>query len=453
MAFSLVALVLFARELLGRLARVGAIRLAAPRLGVRLTAGLLVVVFLTKIAMLWFVAQHYRESWSRGLPITIPPLAPAGHADAIAVANVLLAVGEAFLLWCLAAGVDSDAPRRYPRTILASGSMMAVIALGAPILTAPDAYLSVGYSLTGLGAYHPPALPFHGDLQAINHVWGTPIIPSLYGPLWIGIISGALSFVPGLLGKLLALRTLALLAFSGTLATLAGMRLPRSIVALVALNPDWWLQLVTNAHADVLAVLFAALAGAAIVHKRPAWAVVGTVAAGLVKLPYAIACLAMFILSARREERIRYSALSLGCSLLVTAALARAGLLIAFPRTLHALHGNVADPIHLTAAVLAVVVLFAGLVLRLRFRTGGWLFPAWGPAPLPWYLTLGVPYAAATRREGTTFLIIAPIAMLLQDAMFYRPWLGEVSFVLALIWAVTLLPLKMGGVAAKPKTP
>ena len=66
---------------------------------------------------------------------------------------------------------------------------MVLLALRAHAVTAFDLYAYVGYAkLAGVhAAYAPPPTRFPGEFGAINDAWGTPLVASYYGPLWIAI--------------------------------------------------------------------------------------------------------------------------------------------------------------------------------------------------------------------------------------------------------------------------
>ena len=52
-----------------------------------------------------------------------------------------------------------------------------------------DAYAYSGYAkLPHLAdAYAPPATRLSGSFGVVNDVWGTPLVPSYYGPLWVAL--------------------------------------------------------------------------------------------------------------------------------------------------------------------------------------------------------------------------------------------------------------------------
>jgi hypothetical protein len=445
-AFYLAALALFAHESIAMLRKVAIAPLRAPSLNPWLTAGALVTILALKLSCIYYAAHHFvaEQPWERDLPLRVAhdngPV--MSHPDLLAFFDLLLAIASCLMLWCLAAGLDEKPAAVVRRIVVVAGAAMALLSVASPVLTSPDAYLNIGYALLGPNAYHPPSSAFPGSFALVNRFWGVPMMRALYGPLWIGAVTIVTHAAPTLLGKLLALRLLACAAFAGTIWALFAMRLPLSIVALVALTPDWWLQLVLNAHGDVLALYFIGLSGAALMAGLPVFAVIGTVAAGFVKVNYAIAATSIYALLELRRERVMYAGLSLLCAGVLLLLVGNLGLTRAVSVNVQLWLSNLLVPAHVVAAVFAVVLVILALVRRQRFESGPWLFAAWGPTLLPWYLAIGVPYALALRERARTFFILVPMGMLFLDTVFYRWWIGALLFTSSIVWAAGALLVK-----------
>jgi TRAP-type C4-dicarboxylate transport system permease small subunit len=66
---------------------------------------------------------------------------------------------------------------------------------------------------------------------------------------------------------------------------------------------------------------------------------------------------------------------------------------------------------------LVVALTAVGTVFRRWFDGAPWLFPALSPIAFPWYLLSGLPYALASRRGLTTFLVTMPLAAAAIDGV------------------------------------
>jgi hypothetical protein len=445
-AYYVLALIAFATEQVPALFRGRLLAFSAPSIHPCLACVLLVAIMVAKVSCIFYAAHHFipAAEWARDLPIAVvPDNGPVLlHADALAFVNALLAIAISILLWTLAARLD-DLPVNGARSLTIAGcAIMGAIAIVSPAFSSADSYANVGYALLGSSAVHPPSHPFAGQYSVINRWWGVPMVPAVYGPLWLIAVSAAAVLGTGLLGKLVALRVLSALCFTGTILAFWRMRLPLAIVAIVALDPDWWIQLVLNVHADVLAVLFVALAGVAVTRGSPVAAIFGTVAAGLVKLPYVIAATSIFTVCSQPFQRFRWA---------LTSVAASAGVAIALGGTAFsgAVTANVGErlelllrPEHIVTAVLAAAVLCVALASRRTYWSGAWPFAAWAAAIFPWYTAMGIPYAIVLRDRARAFFVLAPIAMLLLDPVFYRGASIAAAFLVAA--AVWLIPTLAG---------
>jgi hypothetical protein len=305
----------------------------------------------------------------------------------------------------------------------------AAIAVAAPALASADVYSNAGYALLGLTAYHPPPSPFPNGFDVINDWWGTPMVPSPYGPLWIGV-ARIETFFGGatLLGKLIALRAFGMLAFAATLYALRRLRLPVAVLAIAACNPMLWMQVVSNAHNDGFAMMLIA-ASALAVTASPIVCAAFVVAAGLVKLPYLFLGLALFARIVDTRKRLLLAAATAVAGLAASWAFGGAAYLNALGVHLGS-RSPFLSPLHALVALVAVAALLLAVVRRTWIRGAEFTMPALAAGLFPWYLLWGFPYVLTRPNALAGYLILLPIAAAAVDTVFYRPWL-EALFVLA----------------------
>ncbi len=242
-------------------------------------------------------------------------------------ALIVVAAAECTLLYGLYRALRDRVLAPAERAVLVVAALATVVlALAARSVLGADLYAYAGFAKLGVpAAYSPPPVPFHGDLTAINRLWGTPMLASPYGPLWVWLAQFAAGGAKTLAASLFALRLLALVPFAAIAALLA--RRGAAFAVLFALDPSMNVLYVANGHNDLLAVapLLLALMLAA---RFPLVGAVLTVAAGLIKLPFTGCALLVFVGPGPLVRRIGWVALTV-------AAIAVGSLAFGGPEYLH----------------------------------------------------------------------------------------------------------------------
>ncbi len=377
----------------------------------------LTVSFLAELRIVSLAAETQVPfpAWFANLPLLLidenPPL--HGHTPAwVGNGLLVLALIQALALYRFFFVVRSNAPNRTVVAIAASAcAIMLVAALATRRMAAGiDLYLNVGYGQLGLGAYAPPALAFPDEFVAINRLWGVPILPATYGPLWLLLAKAIAQTGHSLAAQLQAFRIAGALAFLGCIPLLRAAGARAAEVAVFALNPALIFAFVVDAHNDIfpLALALAALATGA---RRPFVALAFAVAAGSMKLPFALAaCLAFAQLDDRRR-RVGFCVATIVLALAMTELgsggryVASASHALAYQRLTNP-WDNIAHALAIGAALVAT-----GLAIWQRrfIATASWTFLSLGAVVLPWYAAWGLPYAIVQRTFLPLYLITLPV--------------------------------------------
>ena len=375
---------------------------------------LLVASYAAQLALELWAATHLwgPAAVSGALPIPVVTRAMA-HPAAVAALTIALAAAQSYALLALYRS------RAAPATLIAGCGAMLLLSLAAPVLTNADAYAYVGNALLGAAAYAPPASAFPGEYRVINAFWHLPMTPTTYGPLWLVVVRTATLAAPTLAGKLIALRVYGALLFLATIAGLRVLGLPSRVLAVVALNPAMQLEFVANAHNDMTAIVLI-VAAACFARRLPLASVALIAAAGLVKLPYVL--LGLPVLAAVPAKRARVA-----MAFAAVAAVAVFSWLGGGAPYLHALTTHVAgspslDPVHVAAALAALVAIAVALMGGRRLRSAVWLMPSLGAYLDSWYLMWGFPYALGRRRVLASFAIWFPLVAALVDLTIVQLW-------------------------------
>jgi len=353
--------------------------------------------------------------WFARLPLLLidenPPL--YGHTPPW-VGNdlALIAIAQSAGLYALFRAL------RRRRTTVGSGailivsfSIMLVAALSSRAMSAGiDLYLNVGFAHLGLEAYRPPNRPFGGEFELINRLWGTPIIPAVYGPLWLLITTVVAKCAHTLGGQLQAFRILGALSLITCLGLLRAIRAPVSALALFAVNPVLVFQYVVDAHNDSIPLVFA-LGAVALARRTPWLALLCAVAAGSMKFPFGLAAMLAFSQLDDRRKGAAFAVLSIALAGDVTLLLSGGAYFSALgvPLAYQALANFGFRFAHLIAIAAAVSATALAIWARRFLPTGAWTYLALGAVTLPWYAAWGLPYAVL---EGTflpVYLVTLPI--------------------------------------------
>jgi hypothetical protein len=392
---------------------------------------LLVAAYAVQLAIVWYAAATVAatQPWRAALPIGV---AEHGMAHPDAVEAALLAVA-AVQVWGLAGLYRS----RPAWNAIALGFVVLVaLSIAAPATISPDAYAYVGDALLGRNAYAPPNAAFPGEFVAIDRLFHPPLLPAPYGPLWIALDRIVTAPFPTLVQKIVALRVLGAFCYLGLIAALRGYSVSGRALAIAAVNPAIAQQYVADAHNDLLGIALVVAAAALIAARRPVAGAGAVVVAALVKLPFALLALPVF-------ARVRSRALrcALWAASMVTAfALSWIGGGSEYFRglTVHVPMAGAAFFANAAVTVAALTLLGLSIVAARRYASAIWIVPMMSSYIATWYMTYGLPYALRRRRLLVYLLVALPLATMLVDAKFMRPWTFAVVLPAAVVLNVAL---------------
>jgi hypothetical protein len=392
---------------------------------------LLVASYAAQLAIVWYAAVTVAstQAWRAALPIGVAEHGMA-HPDAVEAALLLVAAVQ---VWALAGLFRSRASST--ETTIGFAALIA-LSIAAPAIVSPDAYAYVGDSLLGRNAYHPPPAMFAGEFAAIDRLFHSPLLPAPYGPLWIALDRVVTAPFATLGEKIVALRALGALCYLGLIAALRGCSVSQRAIAVAAVNPAIAQQYVADAHNDLMGIALVVAAAALMASRRPIAGAGAVVVAALVKLPFVLLALPVFV-------RIRPKALRFAlCATAIFAAIALSwigggsdylrGLTVHLPMSGAVFFANAA------VTVAALTLLGLSAAIGRRYASAVWIFPMMSAYVATWYLTYGLPYALERRRILAYLLVALPLATMLVDAKFMRPWTFAVVLPLAVVLDVAL---------------
>ncbi len=306
--------------------------------------------------------------------------------------------------------------------ILGAGALaMLVMALRATVMSSSDLYFYVGSALANPSPYRPDAVPFAGEQAVINQIWGLPLLPSVYGPLWTALSKLAVSTAHSLAGQLSAMRWLEVVALFATAALLFVLSRSVALAALVVLNPALFELYVVDGHNDLLGV---ALVLAAMVSQSRLWISIPlAAAAGLIKLPFALVAMLAFSNGGQLARRLVPALAAAGVSVLVSAILVGPDYLAALRQIYLTYQTPAQTGANVAHALLALFCLVSvALVIARRTILAGapWSFLAFGQRVSTWYLAWGVPYAALDESLASSYFITLPVLNVLLATVFPR---------------------------------
>jgi hypothetical protein len=271
------------------------------------------------------------------------------------------------------------------------------VSLVAP--TDGDAWPYVGYGIvpTLHQAYEMPSQAFSGDFHKINEEWGTPVLPSIYGPVWNGYLHLLVGHAPTLAVGVALLKVGAIVFFFGFLFLCARLGAPPALIAVIAVNPCFVSEYVGGVHNDLPATVLALLALLALQSRRVLPAIVLLAAAALIKITFFAVALTVLAGHGTLRQRLLWlgGVLALtgagvaygGTPFLHAMALVGGGWLHA-PRKLMELHAAAFG-----VAAFAIVAAFIGN----RVYPGAvWSLSTLNAMFYSWYQAWGIPYAMRT---------------------------------------------------------
>jgi hypothetical protein len=422
------ALVLLYLELRGRSVIP---RVAVPAWRAPVWTALIVGSYAVQLAIVWYAATTVAatQPWRSALPIGVAEHGMA-HPDAVEAALLVVSAAQ---VWAL-----TGLYRARPSWSAMGLGFVVLIALSiaAPATISPDAYAYVGDALLGRNAYSPPSAVFPGEFAAIDRLFHPPLLPAPYGPLWIALARMVTSPFATLGGKIVALRAFGALCYLGLIAALRGCSVSQRIIALAAVNPAIAQQYVADAHNDLLGIALVVVAAALIAARRPFAGAAAVVVAALVKLPFVLLALPIFVRI--RPAALRYALWAAAIALGIALSWVGGGSAYFHGLTVHVPLAGAAFFTNAVVTIAALTLLGLGAVAARRYASAVWIFPMMSSYVATWYMTYGLPYALGRRRILAYLLAALPLATMLVDAKFMRPWTFAVVLPIAIVLDVGL---------------
>jgi hypothetical protein len=310
---------------------------------------------------------------------------------------------------------------------------MLALAITSDHLIAGDVYAYIGYAKLGLHqAYSPPAVPFGPGYEPINRVWGEPMIPCVYGPIWLVLQILASGWTHSLAQGIFATRALGALSVAAIVFALNRLGVSKETCTNVALNPAILTYYVSDAHNDAIGVAFALFAAVA-APATPLLAALLVSCGGLVKVTLIGLSFVTFQAQTSLLRRCAYVMLSF-------VALGFGSYAIGGPPYIHALFQHVFELTSysgnnrfLSTYIFRFVELSAVVVLCLIFlgrrllNAGPWPLYAMSGVSYPWYAFWGLPYAALDQRLLRRFLIALPAVTTLIEPFYTKAYFNTAT--------------------------
>jgi hypothetical protein len=341
------------------------------------------------------------------------------YRTAVALRLLLMNIGATLALCLLYRSLSRNAIKPFAWGVIAIAyAACAFLALHAPALESTDVYRYAVQSTLGTQAYalhllHVPCPDPQPDAWCRQDDF---TFPSLYGPLYLAALHAAVGQAPSIFEKIAMLRLAGLGWTTLFIALLFLLRIQPAIVAVAALNPILLFQYVADAHNDIIGIALVT-AGILAVQRLPLLTLLLTLAASLVKFPFAFIGVLPFLRLAARP-RIVWTAASVA----VCAAVSWLWYGKAYMASLRLYGQGSWTTHHILAFVLALVLLGAAVSHKRIYLAGAYLFPAMSSfAPMPWYALWALPYIQWDQRKLTTFLVLLPLTTFLMSTNFVVP--------------------------------
>jgi hypothetical protein len=399
-----------------------------------------VSLFAARLALVYLADIDPRApQWLRQLPIVAIRDQHSYWYDPyrqlLAAGIGVAAFGSSVALYVLYGSLQAPS-RRAPgyAIVIVAGLLMALEALAAPGLGSTDPYLYAVYGEVGLHSYG--SQPLHVPCAASPAaVWCSgPKLPALYGPLYLVYVHALLHAGGPVVRRIELLRLSNLGWFAVLLVLLRALRIPGPIIALAALNPLILAQYVGDAHNDIIPI-DATLLGIAAARRYPAFGFVCGLAAGLLKLPFALLVSVVF-LRLPLKQRLMWSIATVMSAIVLTLAWGGLPYLqsVAYYREYYPFFASVAQRCVVFAAL--GFLLFALLRRRISLL-GAYAIPALGAgSTYPWYALWSLPYMQWEPAQCALYFIALPATGFLMETPFQMP----------LLWAVLILALALAAI-------
>lgn len=346
----------------------------------------------------------------------IPDLPDSQYAlgARLAELSVLIGLFQSIALWLAFRCFQS---RRRRNVLIVAMSFALGISLWAAFENAPqsnDVYAYIGYAKQPdvHHAYATTDTPLPASFAKVNRVWGKPLVPSAYGPVWVAYDRALLASSVDIPDAVFRTRFSNTCFLAAIAATLYLLRVPAITIWLFSINPLVWNNFVLSAHNDVIPVFLTCAAVLAVGLGAPLIGVVLVTAAGLCKITFALVGLVAFAGMPRPAARIALSSMTLalvvaGSWVLGGGAYRNALTYVAHMHQLRSTLPGIA--VHYTLAALAAAAVVAALVRRAWLRAAVWSFPSLSVSYYSWYTLWGLPFALTSRSYTVRFLISLPV--------------------------------------------
>jgi hypothetical protein len=419
----------------------------------RASIALTAIICLALIAAFWQEMRYMTDMvvTQRNKPAWLA-LAPAGWlvregTATHATATFILTLIEGVLLGGLYVVLKNARSRVGGMLAIAACVAMVAIAAITPI-TNPDVYAYIGYGKLGVAAsYAPPHAAFPGAFSIINHRWGTPVLASDYGPLFIGLQTLLIGGVHSLSTAFAIERGFDIAVFGCVLLVLRKLGADAATLAVAALNPALLYLYIVTAHNDLFAVLLV-LCAFALVRRYPWLAFAAVVASGLIKIVFCVAGLIAFAdLQRRAVVRVAYGVLCVACCAIILWLIGGHAYVASLIFVSKVQLAHIPLRIIMLQRLFAVIALAAISVALLAKRwmpAALWSMPALGARIYPWYVVWSLPYALRAKALPA-FLIPLPAIAFISDPLFAvggHVYPAVLAIVIVAMLAIAFLQLK-----------
>jgi hypothetical protein len=384
-----------------------------------------------------------RPDWQNRLPVhffTIGPLFDIYSKPTLATKVEILSILQSLMLAMFYVSLrGARITRTIVVTVMLGAAAMGFASLQA-IVAGPDIFSYIGLGLSQ-SPYDPGRVPLpHADMLIAN-VWGYPLLPSPYGPVWNLIAHVVASSFVSLPAQALAFRVLGIVGICVSAAML--YRISGPLVAFVfALNPPLWQMYVAEAHNDIVAISLVLIAIAC--RRRAILAIVFVALAGAVKLPFLIIGVVATSHDPQFRTRLWRSTLGVGAGVSLSLALGGIAYVHAMRRIAMIYTHQLPLYVNLLHVALGIVAIgaLAAVVISRRYVWGApWSFVAFAQFTSWQYLGWGIPYAILDKTKGAVYLISLPLAWYVLNWLFLSTPLFDVSRMLLIAVLLTAMIL------------
>ena len=291
------------------------------------------------------------------------------------------------------------------------GLIMAGASLATPISLSPDLYAYVAYGKVGFPhAYAPAHGAFTGDFSIIARWWGwkgTPVVPCVYGPLWLLFAQTAPWFAKTLAGQIFFFRFTNVIALGMLFSAMSWYGVRKDVLALFIAGPTFYGLFVRDGHNDIWPLAFFVLAMRFFRTSMLASFLL-SIASVLFKISF-IVLVPLACADGTPKKRGALFILAVICaSISLSWVLGNRPYLAAMLQ-----HAPGAPPpmLSLTLSIVPIVSVIETFFLERRSFgvTYSFIFLNFATIYYPWYMVWGIPYALPKASYLAAFAILFPI--------------------------------------------